>query len=190
MPKIWAEALIQQSQSGWQQQCGEGRWFTLIIHIFTHFKMAPAESFMRPFCALPLNKYVNYWVQQLPRNMPPLWVSSQMCAAFPGKEPRTAAEDSSQTHGYICAAPRRNRRLRVSSEPEMWVQVSVCGRAAPGLQRVASNLSYDEGGQLQVNHKWRGHSVLFFGATTKAVVLFKLLIFCFRLIPFCEHRFV
>lgn len=139
---------------------GGGRWFTLIIHIFTHFKMAQAEVLWGTFCALPLNKYVNYWAQQLPQNMPPLWVSSQICAAFPGKEPHTPAEDSSQTHGYVCAAPWRNRRLRVSSEPERWVQVSVCGQAAPLLPQVASNLSYDEGGQLQVNHEWRVHSVL------------------------------
>lgn len=118
--KRWTNNL---SQSEWQPHVAGWRgWFTLIIHIFTHFKAAQAESFMRPFCALPLNKYVNYWAQQLPQNMPS---SSQICAAFPGKEPRTPAEDSSQTHGYVCAAlcrARRNRRLRASSEPERWVQ--------------------------------------------------------------------
>lgn len=60
--------------------------FYLIIHIFMHSKKAQAESFLKPFCVLPRNKYVNYWVQHLPQNMPLLWMSSWICLAFPKKK--------------------------------------------------------------------------------------------------------
>lgn len=94
-----------------------------------HSKTAQAESFMKPFCVLPLNKYVNYWAQQLPQNMPLLWMSSWICAAFPKKRPHHLQKNSTQTHGSICGA-----RSQTTASSAIWTQeisatASLCGQA-------------------------------------------------------------
>lgn len=108
---------------------GESK-FDLIIHIFRHSKEAQAESLMKPFCVLPLNKYVNYWAQHLPQNMPLLWMSSWICAAFPPQKkqasPPTFGGGGLESNTWLrlwCALTKP--WLRVLSEPRRFPQLSV-----------------------------------------------------------------
>lgn len=116
--------------------CGEGR-FHLIIHIFTHFKTAQAESFMKPFCVLPLNKYVNYWAQQLPQNMPLLWMSSP-------ERSLTAYRRIKIKHMVTSVVHSHTPRLQLSFEPKRFLQLSVSGQAA-SLQLLAVMSGFQSG---------------------------------------------
>lgn len=123
------ESINNLNQSIWQTQIRHTWEIEVLLnnsHIYALQDGTSRKFYEAFFRALPLNKYVNYWAQQLPQNMPLLWMSSWIWAALPQKEASPPTLWREELKSNTSAVHSHKPRLQVLFEPKRILQLSVC----------------------------------------------------------------